>query len=366
MASEGNNGDVKGGGAYQDPPIVMATALPPESTFETVLIDDDLYPNFVAHETTPLVAVYSQSGSRRNESVNDNDLGPSNEINIQDEEEEDEKIGGHPGPVFRDWVFAVLFYVQLIAVIYSGIVYSPQGYEKIDNIMNYTFVREQIEIETADDMTPEDWEQFDTFVSQISDYISVYAIRILLWTLIPGALFALFLAHAMVIFVVPHFSTFVVKLSLLLPVPLLSVLIIVWIIASPTVGSLIVAFPLGIAVVYYVRFVWPMIPFAAVNLKVATIGINANMGTHLWAFISCILSVIWMLFWLYATFGIMSYLDDKCAASSSKAGDGLGDRVTRLLSSSKMDESGEDCGQGGIFFLLLLSGYWTFQVLMVS
>jgi hypothetical protein len=380
----GDNGNIKAEDTYQDPPIVMATAvLPPESTFERVLIDDDLNdPDefFVAQETTPLVAVYSQSGSRRSNSDNmrdgDNGTGlSSNETDAMRNEEEDEKIGNQSGPVFRDLVFAVLFYIQLIGMLYAGIVYSPQGYENIDKVMNYTFIREQIELQ-SDDMTPEDWQQFDTFVSQVSDYISVYPIRIFLWTLLPGALFAFFFAHFIIMFVVPRFSTVLVKLSLLLPVPLLLAFILFWIIASPTIGSLLIAGLLGIVVVYYVRLVWPMIPFAAVNLKVATIGINANMGTHLWAFFSCEVSVIWVLFWLYATFGIMSYLDDQCAATNSTSsstdksgGDALGDPITRLLGTTSSNEDiiyAEDCGQGGIFFLLLLSGYWTSKVLTVS
>ena len=264
------------------------------------------------------------------------------------------------GPVFRDWIFAALFYIQLTAVIYSGIVYSPRGYEHIDQLMNYTFIREQIELQ-SDDMTPEQWQKFDSFVSEISDYISVYAIRILLWTVCPCALFAFFWVYVAVLFVMKPFSKVVVQLSLIFTVLCAVGFILAVILPSHSVASLALGGLLGAPVIYYVQLVWPMIPFAAVNLKVASTAINANMGTHVLAFFSCNLGLLWLLYWLYATFGIMSYLDDQCSAEHAQ------DKVWLLGNHSKKDaDTNEACGQTGIFFLLLLSGYWTSKVIMVS
>lgn len=328
-----DSGGEKLANSYQDPPILLAVALPPENIYQQVIIDDD-DGGFGINETTPLVAVHD----------NNNFHDP------MDGEERTHNVG------CRDWVFAVLFYIQLVAVIYSSIVYSPKGYEKMDQFLNYTWILEQIQQE-SDDMTPEQWQQLNEFVSQTSDYVSVHWIRILLWNLIPGALFGYFIVHSTVLFVLPHFSRQIVQSSLLLTVVLSVVIVIGGLAMAPSVGGVILGSILIGAVIYYVRLVWPMISFAAVNLKVALIGINSNTGTHLWAFFSCKLGPFWILYWLYATIGILFYLDGKCTNDKSTQGS------SPTPSETPIDD---DCGQGRIFFLLLISCYWTNQVIMVS
>lgn len=333
----------------------MATTLPPESAFETVMIDDD--EDLIAQETTPLVPVFYNGG----QSVHTNGANPSPVIPEEDDgnDEMEDSKPADDGPIFRDWIFGVLFYIQVLVVIVCGMVYSPRGYEKIDQIMNYTLIREQIESE-SDDMTPEQWNEFDTFVAEVSEYISSYAIRILLWTILPCALFAFFWVHVTLIFVVRPFAKFVVRSSLVLTVFATLALVLLLVVPSLTPGSLVVGTTLCGAIIYYVHLVWSMIPFAAVNLKVAVIGINANMGSQIWAFFFCKVGLLWILYWLYATFGILSYLDDQCKAKHGSQNSG------HSLSSAKGNGADDDCGQGGIFFLLLLSGYWTTKVLMVS
>ncbi len=325
----------KSGNSYQEPPILVAIALPPENTYERVIIDDE--EEFVADEMTPLVLA-AHEDTRDHDTI--------------DEVEAAYNIG------CRDWIFALLFYAQLIAVLYSGIVYSPKGYQHIDQFLNYTLIREQIQ-EQSDDMTPEQWQQVDQFVSQASEYISVYWIRIFLWNMIPSALLGYFFVHVAVLFVIPPFSRPVVQASLILTVALSMIVVVIWVAKSPSVGAFVLGGLLVGAVVYYVRLVWPMVSFAAVNLKVALIGINSNTGTHLWAFFSCKLGILWILYWIYATSGILFYLDGQCCSDNEKDS-GLHSNVTQD------DDNDDDCGQGKIFFLLLLSGYWTSQVIMVS
>lgn len=349
----------KSGSAHEEPPILMATVLP-ESAFQQVIIDDE-EDIIDAQETTPLVTLYSSITSY---SIPGDGLATDDGI---------EDI--IPQGVFRDWWFGLLFYLQLCSMVFFSCWYSPRGYEKIDLLLNYTFIRERIEAE-SDDMTPENWEEFDSFVAQIGDYIDVYLIRIVVWSILPSALIGFVWVH-MSVLVLPFISFWIVKASLVLTMALAICLLSMWLALSPTLGSFILGTTICCAVAYYVHLVWPIIPFAAVNLKVAANGINANMGTHLWAFFSCMLGVLWLIFWLWGTVGIMSYMDEHCSNNhhAEMAGDSLEpvngtvalpDAKRWLKSNGMKDEDVPNCGQGSVFLVLLLSNYWTYMVLMVG
>jgi hypothetical protein len=338
----------------------MATPLPPQNAFQQVIIDD-FNDDFIALETTPLVAVYSSSVNRgSNLSAADDDL---------------RKDG--PEAVCRDWLFGLVFYIQFVLFVLCASIYSPQGYKDIDQFLNYTFIRDQIEAQSDDTVTLQNWEQFDSFVSQVGDYIDVYSMRIFIWSVVPSALLGVLWVHITVL-TLPSTSYWIVKASLILILSLAAGIVVVWLALAPSFGSLLMASFLCGTTVYYVHLVWPMIPFAAINLKAAAKGINANMGTHFWAFCACMLGVLWLLFWIWGTLGIMAYLDDQCNAKHG-IGDGTGDSLdsqsinmlhntTRWLKKKEQVEPEDmpNCGQGGLFMLLLLSNYWTYLVLMVS
>lgn len=120
--------------------------------------------------------------------------------------------------------------------------------------------------------------------------------------------------------------------------------------------------------------VWPVIPFAAINLKAAAKGINANLGTHFLAICSSMLGVAWLIFWIWGTCGILAYIDDKCDAKY-----GIHDtdeasisievlhNATRWLKKKEVEaQPVHDCGQAGVFILLSLCNYWTYLVLVVG
>lgn len=345
MNSRGATGTViqsKSENGHLEPPILHAIPLPPISTYERVIIDEEdeqgqLFA--LPDETTPLIPGVTDQQQTHTHVPIDEDGDDVKSQNVS----------------CRDWQFAVLFYVQLFLVLYAGIVYSPQGYQNIDQFLNYTFIRDYVKKE-SDDVTPEQWEQLDQFVTQASDYISEYWLRILLWNFVPSALLGYEFVHMAVLFVIPPYAKQVVQGFLVFTVLLSMVIALMGIVSSPSLGALVVGGILVLGVLYYVRLVWPIVPFAAVNLKVASIGINSNTGTHLWAFFSCKLGLLWILYWLYATGGIMFYLDDQCCESK-------GNDCTNFDPKTSQDID-DDCGQGKIFLLLLICGYWTNQVIM--
>ena len=351
-----SSNDKSGGGGYQDPPLLIATPLPPPpiataSSLQQVIIDE-------YDETTPLVAVYSSGGM--NHERGDNPLVADNDDDLQKD--------GEPEVVFRDWIFGFFFYLQFALFVLCANVFSPRGYEQIDKFLNYTLIRESILAQTDDTVTTENWEEFDSFVTQAGEYLDIHAVRILTWSVLPSVLLGVVWVHMTVLilpFISYGFVTTCLAATLVLPVTLL----VAWVASVPSIGTLIVAGLISGTIIYYVRLVWPMIPFAAVNLKAAAKGINANMGTHFWAFCSSMLGVVWLLYWLWGTFGIMAYLDNQCDAKYGvhDTGDSVLHNETRWLKAKKVEENETvpSCGQGGIFMLMLLSNYWTYLVLVV-
>jgi Plasma-membrane choline transporter len=345
----------KSGSRYEDPPMLMATPLPTASasSLQRVIIDE--YDDLVALETTPLVAVYSSSIN------DDNHPLPT--------EDDDDLQKDEPEVLFRDWLFGLFFYLQFALFVLCTNIFSPRGYERIDKFLNYTLIRESILAQSDDTVTTENWEELDAFITQAGEYLDVHAVRILIWSVIPSALLGVVWVH-MTVFILPYISYGVVTTCLASTLVLSVGILVAWVAMTPSIGSLMIAGFLCGMIIYYVHLVWPMIPFAAVNLKAAAKGINANMGTHIWAFGSSMLGVVWLLFWLWGTFGIMAYLDNQCDAKygvDDADESFLHNTTHRWLKAKKVEEHENvpSCGQGGIFMLLLLSNYWTYLVLMV-
>ncbi|KAL9186603.1 hypothetical protein ACHAXT_005841 [Thalassiosira profunda] len=91
---------------------------------------------------------------------------------------------------------------------------------------------------------------------------------------------------------------------------------------------------------YYAYVVWGRIPFAACNLVAATTAVRANLGLAFFAYNNLIIMVGWSMWWMVA-FTSTVYITSGC--------DGQGNC--------------ENEPSGFLVFALLLSYYWTFQVI---
>jgi Plasma-membrane choline transporter len=103
-----------------------------------------------------------------------------------------------------------------------------------------------------------------------------------------------------------------------------------------------------------------MVPFAAVNLKVATKGVTQNCGLFLVAFLFMKLGVMWVVFWSYTAVGVAWSYTGSCE-------DHLHPNSTRADAMRTMEYDDESCNPpllSVLFFLLSL--YWTVTITMVS
>jgi hypothetical protein len=91
---------------------------------------------------------------------------------------------------------------------------------------------------------------------------------------------------------------------------------------------------------YYTYSVWSRIPFAAANLVTAVSAVRSNMGLVFYAYLSLILLFGWTIWWMISAFSTI-YVVAECDADGVCANE----------------------VNGGLFFLFLVSYYWTIQVI---
>ena len=259
-------------------------------------------------------------------------------------------------PVFRDVFWAVLFIVHLLVMIYLGIAYGSFG---VDTSVggNSTSWKEEMEKGTDDDQAAKAVQQMENFVEAAESFIQVYPQRILFIIVIPCAILAFCFSYVGTAFAIPSCPTTVVQFALLGSIGWTVIITLSGAIASHSFfGYLMAAGMIGI-VIYYVRIVWSLIPFAAVNLKVSLEGISTNWGMYIVAILFSAISFLWTVFWLYVTIGVLGYESSETS-----------DEAPKKATDDDYDYSDGASGglQGFIFFLLLFSLYWTSTVLMVS
>lgn len=244
-------------------PLVSASVAPTTYGTENVIIDG---------ETSPLVSV------------------------VVHDDSSDDKLSQ---PVCRDLPFAILFCVHAIVMAWLGIFTAPQGYDEIK--INATAIEE--EIRKGDDMTDEDMKEFEEFVSAAAAYLQVYPVRILVYIIVPCCLLAYVLGAVSTAFIIKPYPKIAVYGCLVSAIAWMVVIMIGSAIAS---GSIFVLVGTGLALaasIYYVSIAWKMVPFAAVNLKIALEGMGRNNGMYLVAFLFAELGFCWVLYWFYTVVG---------------------------------------------------------------
>ena len=108
---------------------------------------------------------------------------------------------------------------------------------------------------------------------------------------------------------------------------------------------------------YYLKLVWKLIPFAAVNLSVALRGISANCGMYIVAFIFSMVGFVWAMLWLITVVGFIQAMDEAYQADHPRPAD------MSKQEYSTQEENGSLSGL--VMFCFLVSLYWTGQVLLV-
>ena len=256
-------------------------------------------------------------------------------------------------PAFKDWPFAILFYVHIAVMIYVGIVYSAEGYRRVAADFDFDLVKEAIA--KSDDITPEDLAQLETFMEETYAYLQGYPQRIVVYSIIPAAVLLFFLMDVMLASCLRWFTTFWVTKTLVLSVTLTVVFMTALVIAEPSVFTVILSCIVIGASVYFTWSVWSIIPFLSVNIKIALEGMRSNFGTYMWALLLSDLSSLFVIVWLYVIFGISFYEQFTCEDRKHP------DAKAHLADFST---DPDECSMNGwTFLLLLLSLYWTTNVI---
>ena len=254
-------------------------------------------------------------------------------------------------PHCRDVFFAILFWAHMIIMIWLGVWVAPAGYQNIN--IDWSSIEE--EIQKSDDVTDKDMEEFEQFVKAITEYAKVYPMRIVLYLIIPCLILAFVIAFVVTVFVVKPFPKPIVYSSLIGSCLLTAFIMISSSLAS---GSFFVFLLTGAglaAVIYYITIAWRMVPFAAVNLKVALEGMSRNCGIYFVGFIFAELGFVWVIFWMFTLTGVSLKKNAECQAAHPDANFDL-----------TSDDYDDVCDPPfGLIVLFLLSLYWTSTIIMV-
>eukprot|EP00571_Detonula_confervacea_P011700 CAMPEP_0172297026 /NCGR_PEP_ID=MMETSP1058-20130122/199_1 /TAXON_ID=83371 /ORGANISM="Detonula confervacea, Strain CCMP 353" /LENGTH=587 /DNA_ID=CAMNT_0013006123 /DNA_START=102 /DNA_END=1862 /DNA_ORIENTATION=- len=152
-----------------------------------------------------------------------------------------------------------------------------------------------------------------------------------------SALIALVISSGVLSFMIRHAES-LIKFALLFNIASAAVFAIGSLFLSPFAAIIGIGF-CGLTI-YYAYVVWGRIPFAACNLISATTAVRANFGLAFFAYNSLFIMIGWSMWWLLS-FTSVVYITSGC--------DGQGN--------CEKDPS------GWLIFALLLSYYWTFQVI---
>lgn len=207
-------------------------------------------------------------------------------------------------PTIRDPIFALLFLAHFVGIWYIGWKYASYGHA----------------------------------AEQGSDIVSTFDNdNFILYFLLPCVGIALVVALIMFLYILPAAPEMVIKggliFSILAAISLgvaFSIYLAHWYLYVFT--ALIV-----LVLLWFVYMIWDYIPFAAVNLKAALLGMGDNLGTYMIGLLSTIILVAWLILWFYVFDGFWG------AKQEGKAKDFY-----------------------GIAILLILSLFWTMEVIFNS
>lgn len=257
-------------------------------------------------------------------------------------------------PQFQDIYFGVLFWIHAAVMLWLGLSVAPRGYED----MNFDLASIEDEIRKGgNDVKEEDFQKFHEFLNRATEYMQIYPVRIVHYLIVPSCCVAFGIALVTTFFILQPFPRTVVYGCLIGSFATSAVLFITSALASNSFFLSFMMFVMMVAVIYYVRLAWRMAPFAAVNLKIALVGMSQNWGIYVVACIITELGFFWLVFWFYTVVGVSSYETQKCQAAHPGADF---DDITA-------DDYDDTCDTSSLAFLLfLLSLYWTSTVIMVS
>jgi hypothetical protein len=218
-------------------------------------------------------------------------------------------------PEYRDSPFAIGFVVHLIVVFFLALAWGTSAMKQDDVVME-------------DDMD----ESMDT--------VSLWG---LLWICLLASLASIGISSASLELMTRHAEQ-LIQTSLMTSCVVLGLMVLA-LFANGAAGVAFFWLFMLVLTCLYSYSVWHRIPFAAVNLRTALSAIQTNYGVCMLAYGVALLANVWVIFWILAFLGV-SYKE----STGTSCEDGYCKVHVDPIS----------------FFLLILSYYWTSQVLQVS
>lgn len=245
---------------------------------------------------------------------------------------------------FRDAPCGVAFLIHLSIFVWLGASVAPSGYDEL--CLNMTSIEDELRGDDNNGMTEEDLDNLVEFVGYAMDYVKVYPARILLYQYLPCMVLTFVIAYVATTFFLRPCAHVLMYLGLLCTAIVAYVFLAWWclfVITPNAIGFGMFVF-LGIVFAKFVRSAWRMVPFAAVNLKVALEGVGRNCGLYVIAALQLVLGFVWVVFWLYTVVGLLIVQLKSCAEE-------MGDEAEHACSPNLL-----------IILGSLLSFYWTSAV----
>lgn len=334
-------------------PIVLASendnavSPPLYATAQIVSIDDEYEEdnNELYDESTPLF--FGMMNTTYGANATD-----------QDKDDDDDTV-----PRFRDWFFAVAFIAHLCFVFfYIERKYSRSGYDNLN--VNIASLEDALEM--VDDIPSQDLQEMERFIEQTGPYMNTFLERVLYYTVIPCAELSFVFVFVMLAFVIKPYTRMATLATLSVMVVGTAITMIFILTPGPSFFSFIIfCFIVG-GLVYFLKIVWPMIPYASINLKCALHGLHANSGTYLLALLFAELSFAWIAYWFYIFLGTAFYYSEHCDEGPPDDAFNHPRHLQQQQGEGGLDDASGDCkGQGANFWFLILSLYWTSSVILV-
>jgi len=204
------------------------------------------------------------------------------------------------------------------------------------------------------DVSDKDLQDMNEFFTNVTEYVQVYPVRILLYLVLPCCLLAFGIAFAITVFLVRPFPRQFVYMSLMASVVLITILMLISGLSTGSIGMYMLSGLGMVAVFYYVAVAWKMVPFAAVNLKVALEGMSRNCGMYWVGFLCSELAFVWLVFWLYTLVGVGAYMNQRCQEAHPD-----------VNWDDPLEENDICDPPFSVLLLFLISLYWTSTVIMV-
>ena len=229
-------------------------------------------------------------------------------------------------PRYQDVPFAILFLLQLIIMLIYGISKGSWNMGDMDS-------------ESGGTSSGSDAFDDDRIVKDVETHVA----RVVFGLLLPCTAMAFFLAHVGTAMIIPMFPETAVKTCLAMSLGSTAVFAVLVILSNPAWYTWISMFFVVGIMAYYVRRVWCMTPFAAANLTMGIKAVAENWGLYLISVFMMMVSFAFFVFWFYAANGI-------------------------FFQNISVDVDADNVDGGeinwGLFFLLLVSLYWTGTVLL--